>query len=63
MLYSDIYATMALVAEHTKRIRIATGIVVPSNRIAPVTAHSVATINQMAPGRVILGIGTGFTRP
>jgi 5,10-methylenetetrahydromethanopterin reductase len=61
MLYSDIYATMALVAEHTKRIRIATGIVVPSNRIAPVTAHSVATINQMAPGRVILGIGTGFT--
>ncbi|MGO9059679.1 MAG: LLM class flavin-dependent oxidoreductase, partial [Candidatus Binataceae bacterium] len=61
MLYSDIYATMALVAEHTKRIRIATGIVVPSNRIAPVTAHSIATINQMAPGRVILGIGTGFT--
>ncbi len=61
MLYSDIYATMALVAEHTKRMRIATGIVVPSNRIAPVTAHSIATINQMAPGRVILGIGTGFT--
>ena len=61
MLYSDIYATMALVAEHTKQMRIATGIVVPSNRIAPVTAHSIATINQMAPGRVILGIGTGFT--
>jgi len=35
--------------------------VVPSNRIAPVTAHSIATINQMAPGRVMLGIGTGFT--
>jgi hypothetical protein len=25
--------------------------VVPSNRIAPVTAHSIATINQLAPGR------------
>jgi 5,10-methylenetetrahydromethanopterin reductase len=61
MLYSDIYATMALVAEHTTRIKIGTGIVVPSNRIAPVTAHSIATINQMAPGRVMLGIGTGFT--
>jgi len=61
ILYSDIYVTMALVAEHTKRIRIATGIAVPSNRIAPVTAHSIATINQMAPGRVILGISTGFT--
>jgi Luciferase-like monooxygenase len=61
MLYSDIYATMTLVAEHTKHIKIGTGIVVPSNRIAPVTAHSVATINQLAPGRVMLGIGTGFT--
>jgi alkanesulfonate monooxygenase SsuD/methylene tetrahydromethanopterin reductase-like flavin-dependent oxidoreductase (luciferase family) len=61
MLNSDIYVTMALAAEHTSRIRIGTGIVVPSNRIAPVTAHSIATINQMAPGRVMLGIGTGFT--
>jgi 5,10-methylenetetrahydromethanopterin reductase len=61
MLYSDIYATMTLVAEHTKRIKIGTGIVVPSNRIAPVTAHSIATINELAPGRVMLGIGTGFT--
>lgn len=61
MLYSDVYASMALAAEHTKRIRIATGIAVPSNRIAPVTAHSIATINQLAPGRVILGIGSGFT--
>ena len=61
MLYSDIYATMTLVAEHTKRIKIGTGIVVPSNRIAPVTAHAIATIDQLAPGRAMLGIGTGFT--
>jgi len=61
MLYSDVYATLALAAEHTRRIKIGTGIAVPSNRIAPVTAHSIATINQLAPGRVMLGIGTGFT--
>ncbi|HKD69946.1 MAG TPA: LLM class flavin-dependent oxidoreductase [Candidatus Binataceae bacterium] len=61
MLYSDVYSTMALVAEHTRRIKIGTGIAVPSNRIAPVTAHCIATINQMAPGRAMLGIGTGFT--
>ena len=30
-------------------------------RLAPVTAHSIATINQLAPGRVFLGIGTGHT--
>jgi alkanesulfonate monooxygenase SsuD/methylene tetrahydromethanopterin reductase-like flavin-dependent oxidoreductase (luciferase family) len=61
MLYSDVYASMALAAEHTSRIRIGTGIAVPSNRIAPVTAHSIATVNQLAPGRAMLGIGTGFT--
>src|SRR5579884_352693 len=61
MLYSDIYASMALAAEHTKRIKIGTGIAVPSNRIPPVTAHAIATINQLAPGRAMLGIGTGFT--
>ena len=61
MLYSDVYACMALAAEHTKTIKIGTGVAIPSNRIAPVTAHSIATINQLAPGRAILGVGTGFT--
>jgi alkanesulfonate monooxygenase SsuD/methylene tetrahydromethanopterin reductase-like flavin-dependent oxidoreductase (luciferase family) len=61
MIYSDVYACMALAAEHTKTIKLATGVAIPSNRIAPVTAHSIATINLLAPGRAILGIGTGFT--
>jgi alkanesulfonate monooxygenase SsuD/methylene tetrahydromethanopterin reductase-like flavin-dependent oxidoreductase (luciferase family) len=52
---------MALAAEHTRRIKLATGVAIPSNRIEPVTAHSIATINLLAPGRTILGIGTGFT--
>jgi alkanesulfonate monooxygenase SsuD/methylene tetrahydromethanopterin reductase-like flavin-dependent oxidoreductase (luciferase family) len=52
---------MTLAAEHTKKIKLATGVAIPSNRIAPVTAHSIATINLLAPGRTILGIGTGFT--
>jgi alkanesulfonate monooxygenase SsuD/methylene tetrahydromethanopterin reductase-like flavin-dependent oxidoreductase (luciferase family) len=34
---------------------------VARNRIAPVTAHSIATINQLAPGRVVLGFATGNT--
>ncbi len=61
MLYSDVYACLALAAEHTNTIVLGTGVAIPSNRIAPVTAHSIATINQLAPGRVILGLGTGFT--
>jgi 5,10-methylenetetrahydromethanopterin reductase len=61
MIYSDVYVCMALAAEHTKRIKLATGVAIPSNRIEPVTAHSIATINLLAPGRTILGVGTGFT--
>lgn len=61
LLYSDVYACMALVAEHTRRLVLGTLVAIPSNRIAPVTASAVATINAIAPGRVILGIGTGFT--
>jgi alkanesulfonate monooxygenase SsuD/methylene tetrahydromethanopterin reductase-like flavin-dependent oxidoreductase (luciferase family) len=61
MLYSDVYVCMALAAEHTKHIKLGTCVAILGNRIAPVTAHSIATINQMAPGRVVLGVGTGFT--
>src|SRR5512139_1074479 len=61
MIWSDCYAVLALVAAHTKRMRLGTGVAIPGTRIAPVTAHSIATINQIAPGRVFLGIGTGHT--
>ena len=61
MVWSDCYATMALAAQHTSRIRLGTGVAIPGTRIAPVTAHSIASINQLAPGRVFLGVGTGHT--
>ena len=61
MLYSDAYAVLALAAASTSRIRLGTGVSVAGVRLAPVTAHSIATINRLAPGRVFLGIGTGHT--
>ena len=61
MCYSDVYAAMALAAEHTRHLKIGTLVSILGNRIAPVTAHSIATINELAPGRTILGVGTGFT--
>jgi hypothetical protein len=61
MIWSDCYATLALVAEHTSRIKIGTGVAITGTRTAPVTAHSIATINRLAPGRTFLGIGTGHT--
>jgi alkanesulfonate monooxygenase SsuD/methylene tetrahydromethanopterin reductase-like flavin-dependent oxidoreductase (luciferase family) len=61
MIWGDVYACMALAAANTSKIKLATGISVASNRIAPVTVHSIATINEIAPGRVMLGFGTGHT--
>jgi alkanesulfonate monooxygenase SsuD/methylene tetrahydromethanopterin reductase-like flavin-dependent oxidoreductase (luciferase family) len=61
MIWSDCYATMALAAQNTKRIQIGTGVSIAGTRIAPVTAHSIASINALAPGRVFLGLGTGHT--
>ncbi len=61
MIWGDTYACMALAAVNTKRIKLGTGVAIASNRIARVTVHSIATINQLAPGRVILGFGTGHT--
>ncbi len=61
MIWSDCYATLALAAHHTSTIRLGTGVAIAPTRIAPVTAHSIASINCLAPGRTFLGIGTGHT--
>ena len=61
LLNPDVFICMALAAEKTERIRLGTGVLVPSNRIEPVTANALATLNRLAPGRIDFGIGTGFT--
>ncbi len=61
MLWSDCYATMALMASRTSTMRIGTGVAVAGSRPAAVTAAAHATINRIAPGRVFCGIGTGNT--
>ncbi len=61
MIWSDVYATMALAAQATSRISIGSGVSVVGTRQAPVVAAAAATVNQIAPGRVFLGLGTGAT--
>ncbi|MGI9331811.1 MAG: LLM class flavin-dependent oxidoreductase, partial [Gammaproteobacteria bacterium] len=61
LIASDVFACLALAASQTTRIVLGTGVAVSDTRIPPVIAHSIATINQLAPGRVILGLGSGHT--
>ena len=58
---SDVYETLALCAVNTKTIKLGPGVTSPRCRIAPVTARAMATLNELAPGRCVLGIGTGNT--
>jgi 5,10-methylenetetrahydromethanopterin reductase len=61
MLCADAFVAMALAAVNTSRIRLGTGVLIPSNRIAPVTANALASLSKLAPVRIDLGLGTGFT--
>ncbi|MEQ8858641.1 MAG: LLM class flavin-dependent oxidoreductase [Pseudomonadales bacterium] len=61
LLNPDVFVGMALAAARTSRIRLGTGVLIPSNRIEPVTANALASLNRLAPGRIDFGVGTGFT--
>lgn len=61
MLSADVFVGMAAAAVQTSRIRLGTGVLIPSNRIAPVAANALASLNKLAPGRIDFGVGTGFT--
>lgn len=61
MVWADPFQCLALCAINTRAIKLGTNVTNPSSRISPVTACSFATLNALAPGRVIMGIGTGNT--
>jgi 5,10-methylenetetrahydromethanopterin reductase len=61
MLSADVFVAMAASAMVTSKIRLGTGVLIPSNRIAPVAANALASVNALAPGRVDFGISVGST--
>jgi 5,10-methylenetetrahydromethanopterin reductase len=61
MLSADPFVAMAAAAIKTTKIRLGTGVLIPSNRIAAVAANAFASLNKLAPGRIDFGVGTGFT--
>ncbi|MSR15523.1 MAG: LLM class flavin-dependent oxidoreductase [Gammaproteobacteria bacterium] len=61
MLCADVFQCLALCTQKTRNIKLGTNVTNPASRIAPVTANNFATLNLLAPGRVVMGIGTGNT--
>jgi len=61
LVSAEIFVAMGAAALKTSRIKLCAGVLTPSNRIAPVAASGLASLNALAPGRIVFGIGTGFT--
>jgi alkanesulfonate monooxygenase SsuD/methylene tetrahydromethanopterin reductase-like flavin-dependent oxidoreductase (luciferase family) len=61
LLAGDAFVCLGLAAQATSRIRLGTFLAIPGMRSAPTTASAIATVNRLAPGRVFLGVGTGYT--
>jgi 5,10-methylenetetrahydromethanopterin reductase len=55
----ELWVTLAACAAGTSRIRLGPGIAVPHTRHISVTASAIATLHEMAEGRVVIGVGTG----
>ncbi|MEX1103509.1 MAG: LLM class flavin-dependent oxidoreductase [Dehalococcoidia bacterium] len=60
-LYPDVWVTLALAAERTSRIGLGPGVLVPSLRHPMTNAAAIAQLCYLAPGRVEVAIGSGFT--
>lgn len=58
-LYRELWVSCAVAASHTSRIKIGPRVTNPLTRHPTVTAGATATLEELAPGRVFLGLGTG----
>jgi 5,10-methylenetetrahydromethanopterin reductase len=59
LLCRELWVTLAACALATTRIRLGPGVTVPHTRHLSVTASAVLTLAELAPGRIVLGVGTG----
>lgn len=55
----DIYVVLAAIAAATERVHLVPGITNPFSRHPVATAAALASLAELAPGRVVAGLGTG----
>jgi 5,10-methylenetetrahydromethanopterin reductase len=61
LICRDVCVTLAACLASTSRISVATGVTNPLTRHVSATASAIATLEEMFPGRVLAGVGTGFS--
>jgi alkanesulfonate monooxygenase SsuD/methylene tetrahydromethanopterin reductase-like flavin-dependent oxidoreductase (luciferase family) len=63
MIWREVYALLGAIAATTQKLEIGPGVTHPLTRHLTVTASAMATLNELAAGRMLLGIGVGATGP
>ena len=63
MIWREPYVLLGAIAAGTGRIAVGPGVTHPEVRHLTVTASAMATLGELAPDRVFLGIGVGATGP
>jgi 5,10-methylenetetrahydromethanopterin reductase len=61
LIWRDTWMALALAAERTSRIRLASGVSNVVTRHVSVVASAARTLQELAPGRVVLGLGAGWS--
>jgi 5,10-methylenetetrahydromethanopterin reductase len=59
--FRDPYASLAFLSQHTSRIKFGPCVTDPFTRHPAITAMAMATLDEVAGGRGVLGIGAGFS--
>ncbi|HVM65656.1 MAG TPA: TIGR03619 family F420-dependent LLM class oxidoreductase [Acidimicrobiales bacterium] len=59
----DPFVALSFAAAATSRVRLLTNLVIPAYRNPFLLAKSVASLDHLSAGRVVLGIGAGYLRP
>jgi 5,10-methylenetetrahydromethanopterin reductase len=57
--FRDVYASLALCALETRRMKLGVGVTDPYSRHPALTAMGIATVDEISNGRAVLGIGSG----
>jgi probable F420-dependent oxidoreductase len=60
---NDPTVALAFIAAHTSKIRLGTGIIILPQRNPVVLAKQLASLDVLADGRLIFGIGVGYLKP
>lgn len=63
IIWRELYVILGAIAAQTKKIGIGSGVTHPHVRHLTLTASAFATLSELAPGRIAIGIGIGASGP